>query len=319
MTQAKNHNERLILVTGSQTSITLIQWLFHHQFLGGVIIQNDLSIVDPQLTIWLNSNGINTLVIKQEEIEQGFTDFLTNHKADLVLVFGFSWIIPQQLFKYVPFGFYNIHFSLLPAYKGPAPLFWQLKNGENQTGISIHRMSNRPDAGPVVLQVPIPIMEEEFMGFLHMRLSILTVNVVQIFLEQKAYLTEIPAPQLADIKSYQSRPTPEDLRINWQTMDAKSILALVKATNPVYGGAICMFREQVLRLVEVKQVRLNNNLTRIENIVGVISSVEVPAGIFVLCCCGESLEIKIVNTLSGTMSGELWKQLQQVKTNELLY
>ena len=310
---------RIVLVTGSITSATLIQWMLEQRLLSGVIIQNDLHTVHPQMQVWLKTQEIDTLVVEKQDLEDCLKNCLKSIKADLVLVFGFSWILPQHLFEYASYGFYNIHFSLLPAYKGPAPLFWQLINGENQTGISIHRMINKPDAGLVLLQVPVAILEGEFMGFLHNRLSILTVSVVKLFLDQKAFMLEKSSIVENVISSYQSRPTPADLRINWQTMDAKSILALVQASNPVYGGAVCIFREQELRLVEVKRLRLNNNLTQIENKGGLILMEGDGADISVFCCCGESLVIKIINTLSGTMSGELWKHLQQVKSNEFLY
>lgn len=319
MTNNLNYTHRIVLVTGSRTSITLIHWLIEEQLLVGVIIQKDLSFVDPQFALWLNARGIATHVVEHNNIQESSTNFLEKLNAELVLVFGFSWILPKQLLECVPLGFFNIHFSLLPTYKGPTPLFWQIKNGEKQTGISIHRMIDKPDAGLVVLQVPIAILEGEFMGFLHNRLSILTVGVVKLFLEHKAFLLEKSIVEENVISSYQSRPTPADLRINWQSMDAKTIHCLVQAANPVYGGAICLFREQELRLVEVKQVGLNHNLTQINNKEGLISMASESVGILISCCCGESLEIKIVNTFSGTMSGALWKELQQVESNELLY
>lgn len=318
MTNNLNYTHRIVLVTGSRTSITLIHWLIEEQLLVGVIIQKDLSFVDPQFALWLNARGIATHVVEQNNIQESSTNFLEKLNAELVLVFGFSWILPKQLLECVPFGFFNIHFSLLPAYKGPTPLFWQIKNGEKQTGISIHRMIDKPDAGLVVLQVPIAILEGEFMGFLHNRLSILTVRVVKLFLEQKAFLLEKSSFEENVISSYQSRPTPADLRINWQSMDAKTIYGLVQAANPLYGGAICMFREQELRLVEVKRIGVNNHLTQIEKKGGLILMTHDQLGIEVLCCCGESLEIKVVGTMSGTMSAGLWKQLQMVKEQEIL-
>jgi methionyl-tRNA formyltransferase len=309
---------RIVLVTGSITSTSLIQWLLEQQLLVGVIIQNDLQNAHPQLQVWLKAQGVAAVVVEQHNLKDGLQNWFTNVKADLALVFGFSWILPQQLFDCASYGFYNIHFSLLPAYRGPAPLFWQLKNGEKQTGISIHRMSNKPDAGPVVLQLPIPIMEGEYMGFLHVRLSILTVGVVQLFIEQQAFLVDKQIIEVEASSSYQSRPTPADLRINWLTMDAKTIEHLVQASNPLYGGALCIFREQELRLVEVKRVGLYNNLTRLDKKEGLILKADDGVGIYVLCCCGEGLEIKVVNNITGTMSAGLWQVLQQVKEQEIL-
>src|SRR3990172_1981282 len=73
-------------------------------------------------------------------------------RPDLICVSCFSRIIPRQLFALPMFGALNLHPSLLPAYRGPSPLFWQFRSGETRTGVTLHFMNERADAGNILLQ-----------------------------------------------------------------------------------------------------------------------------------------------------------------------
>ncbi len=73
-------------------------------------------------------------------------------RPDLICVSCFSRIIPRQLLALPKFGALNLHPSLLPAYRGPSPLFWQFRNGETRAGVTLHFMNERADAGDILLQ-----------------------------------------------------------------------------------------------------------------------------------------------------------------------
>lgn len=77
---------------------------------------------------------------------------LSRLSADVVLVSCFPYRIPKRLLDAVPHGFLNLHPSLLPAYRGPAPLFWQLRDGQTAGGITLHWMDERLDTGDIALQ-----------------------------------------------------------------------------------------------------------------------------------------------------------------------
>jgi methionyl-tRNA formyltransferase len=88
-----------------------------------------------------------------------FTRALENLAAlepGLICVSCFSRIIPPALLNLPPHGAINLHPSLLPRYRGPAPLFWQFKNGETHGGVTVHFMNERLDAGDILLQEPVP-------------------------------------------------------------------------------------------------------------------------------------------------------------------
>ena len=77
---------------------------------------------------------------------------LANILPDLVIMSCFPWRISNSLLEIPPLGWWNLHPSLLPAYRGPNPLYWQLKSGETETGISLHEVTSKLDAGPILGQ-----------------------------------------------------------------------------------------------------------------------------------------------------------------------
>jgi methionyl-tRNA formyltransferase len=81
-------------------------------------------------------------------------DLLGALGADVALVACFPWVVPAPLRRLLPRGFYNLHPSLLPRMRGPAPLFWVFREGQ-AAGVTLHRMSGRLDAGPVAAQAPM--------------------------------------------------------------------------------------------------------------------------------------------------------------------
>ena len=85
------------------------------------------------------------------------TATLADLRPDIACVACFPWRIPAALLGLPPLGWLNVHPSLLPAYRGPAPLFWAFRNGENTTGVTIHFMDEELDTGDIVAQAPLAL------------------------------------------------------------------------------------------------------------------------------------------------------------------
>jgi methionyl-tRNA formyltransferase len=84
-------------------------------------------------------------------------DRLAAYRPDVILVACFPYVFPPALLQLPRLGCLNLHPSLLPAYRGPAPLFWQFRQGERQTGVTLHVMDERLDAGDILLQAALPL------------------------------------------------------------------------------------------------------------------------------------------------------------------
>jgi hypothetical protein len=86
---------------------------------------------------------------------------LAGYRPDLLLVFGFNWRLPRDVLELPGLGALNVHPSTLPKYRGPSPVPWAIRNGDPFMGVTIHRMTEQIDAGPVLAQVDdIPIPEQ---------------------------------------------------------------------------------------------------------------------------------------------------------------
>ena len=237
----------------------------------------------------------------KNELLTEFKQWLTEQRPDLVLVFGCGYKIPSDLFTIPKFGFYNIHFSLLPAYRGRNPVFWQLKNGEAGGGITIHQMTEEYDAGPILIQHETAIFPGETHGLYSGRLSLETVAIIDKVI-QKLEKNASDMLTIQDQQAASEAPTPglDDLKINWETQSAKQIENLVNAANPDYGGAITSLRKQAMRILEVNPAEIGDPG---ETAPGTIVYADTNYGVFVACINKQFLRLNVVHSPEGILSG----------------
>jgi len=82
----------------------------------------------------------------------GLAEALAGYRLDLLVVYGFNWKLPASVLGTPRFGVVNVHTSLLPRYRGPAPVLWAIRNGDPEISVTIHRMDERFDTGPILTQ-----------------------------------------------------------------------------------------------------------------------------------------------------------------------
>jgi methionyl-tRNA formyltransferase len=82
----------------------------------------------------------------------GLGDALAGYRPDLLVIYGFNWILPPAVFGLPRFGAINIHTSLLPRYRGPAPVLWAIRHGDPDIGVTVHRIDEGIDTGPILAQ-----------------------------------------------------------------------------------------------------------------------------------------------------------------------
>jgi methionyl-tRNA formyltransferase len=222
-------------------------------------------------------------------------------KPDVVLVFAFGYKIPAEILTIPKFGFFNIHFSLLPKYRGRCPVFWQLKNGDTDGGVSIHRVTSEFDAGPLLMQKHVPLGSADTHGIYWGRLSMESISVIASAIENlKTTGDSLLLEQNDSQATIAPTPTPDDFKIKWQTQTAQEIENLVRACNPDYGGALTLFRNQVFRILEVSIVQLNGDGHATP---GTIVYADANNGIFVACLNNQFLRINIIHSNEGFLSG----------------
>ena len=240
--------------------------------------------------------------VTKESLSDQLTSLITNLNINTVFVLTFPWKVPSDVLKMPKYGCINLHPGLLPKYRGADPVFWQLKNRELNGGITVHRMTDEIDHGPVLLIEKMPIIPGEPYGMHCQRIGIFAAQLItQVIALIKTgtsltYLTVENEPDL-----YFNKPTKNLIKIDWNHQSAIEIEALVNACNPKYIGAITTIRGVELAIVEVSPADMNN--VDIAILPGTIVYADGLYGIIVKCNDGQFLKLNIVCMGEGYISG----------------
>ncbi|MCE5280698.1 MAG: formyltransferase [Deltaproteobacteria bacterium] len=184
---------------------------------------------------WAEEKGIPVLC-PEKIAEPEWAGTISRLKPDMIFSFYYRNMIPEAILGIPPMGAYNLHGSLLPAYRGRCPVNWVLIHGESRTGVTLHHMVKKADAGDIVGQRVVLIDSRETARSLYDKLC----EAAEILLGQLLPLMrEGTAPRIPqDISrgSYFGGRRPEDGRIDWQ-WDARRIYNLIRAVTDPYPGA----------------------------------------------------------------------------------
>jgi len=174
-----------------------------------------------------------------------FVALLREYAPDLIFSFYFRNLLSPEILALPPHGGLNLHGSLLPKYRGRAPVNWVLVNGETETGVTLHYMVPRADAGDIVAQRRVPIAFEDTAWTLYRKITAAAREVIR---ETWPLLREGRAPRWPqDLSqgSYFGRRTPEDGRIHWN-WPAVRIYNLIRAVTHPYPGAFTFLQGRKL-------------------------------------------------------------------------
>ncbi len=149
---------------------------------------------------------------------------------DLILSCDVGFIFPDWMVEAYPC--YNLHPSLLPNWRGPAPIFWAIRKGEEETGITLFRMDKEIDAGKIALQERVKIEPDWDYGQLESVLIERGADVVQKFLRE---YPEVDLKEQEGEVTYARKVKKEDFKIDWSE-DSRSIYNLVRASSPYWGA-----------------------------------------------------------------------------------
>jgi len=187
-----------------------------------------------------------TLLQPERVKEELFQEALIGLHPDLVVVVAFGQILPKSILNIPKYGAINVHASLLPKYRGAAPIAWAILNGEKVTGITTMVMDEGMDTGDILLQVETTIENEEMCGTLHDRLASLGAQLLKETLEKMKVGNIHPIPQNHSKATYAPPLKKEDGHIDWRK-GANEINRQVRAFNP-WPGAFTKLGNQWLKI-----------------------------------------------------------------------
>lgn len=202
----------------------------------GVVTQPDrpkgrgLKEVAPPVKILAQDLGLPVFQ-PQKVKDDAFLNVFRKLNPDMVVLVAFGQILPKAIIDHPPLKCLNIHPSLLPKYRGAAPLNWQIIRGETKTGVSIMIMDEGMDSGDVLLQEETPLGAAETFGELHDRLAQLGASLLIISIGQMANGTAKRIQQDASVATFAPRLTKETGKIDWNHK-ASDIVNLIRGLSP---------------------------------------------------------------------------------------
>lgn len=158
-------------------------------------------------------------------------DKLSQLNPDLIVVAAYGKILPEEILQIPRYGCINVHASLLPKYRGAAPINWAIINGEKETGITIMYMEKGLDTGDILLQMSIPILEEDNSETIHDKLAVLGGNALIDAINKMEDGALMPVKQDDSKATYAPILEKSIGLINWQK-DAVEIKNLVRGLRP---------------------------------------------------------------------------------------
>jgi len=156
-------------------------------------------------------------------------ELFASHRADVAVVVAYGKILPPEFLSAPTKGCINVHFSLLPKYRGAAPVNWAIANGETETGVTTMKIVEELDAGPILLQQSTDIQEDETAPELMSRLADTGAGLLSDTLTRIKSLE--PKPQRDDLATFAPMLKREDGLIDWST-DAYAIAHRVRGFQP---------------------------------------------------------------------------------------
>ena len=175
---------------------------------------------------------------------------LTSWQPDLIVIAAYGKILPPPILDLPPHGCINVHASLLPKYRGAAPIQWAIADGETETGITVMQVSQQMDAGAILLQKTTPITHSETGGSLHDKLAVLGAEALREALALFRQDKLVARPQDETQVSYAALIKKEDGRIDW-SQDASSIERRIRAFHP-WPSAFTTVQGKLLKIYSAR-------------------------------------------------------------------
>lgn len=189
--------------------------------------------------------GAGLQILQPEKIRAPeVQETLVSLKPDAIVIIAYGQIVPARLLSIPKHGWINLHGSLLPKYRGAAPIQWAIANGETSTGLTTMRIDAGMDTGDMLLQAELPISADETTPQLAARMAEAGAPLMVETLRGIASDTISPRPQNHDLATYAPLLKREDGRIDWKR-PAQEIYNRMRAFTP-WPGSFTAFRGQTV-------------------------------------------------------------------------
>lgn len=192
-----------------------------------------------------------------------FIEELKRQNPDVICVVAYGKILPKEVLETPKYGCINVHGSLLPKYRGAAPIQWSILNGDKTTGVTTIYMDEGMDSGDMILKKEVEIGENETTGELWDRLSKIGADLLVKTLKE---IENGTAPREKQSNEFTMAPmlSKDMAKINWQEQSAEQIKNLVRGLNPIMG-AYTFVNNKKIKLWKVEVKPINQKFKDFEN------------------------------------------------------
>lgn len=191
-------------------------------------------------------------VLQPEKLRQPpFAEELRPYKPDLMVVAAYGKILPKEMLELPRFGCVNIHASLLPRYRGAAPINRAIMNGDHETGVTLMKMDETLDTGEILMTDKVDILEDDDVLSLWNILSVVGASLLMRLLEDLEQTGELKGiPQDETLASFAPKITKEDCIIDWSgSMD--QVLCRIRGLSPE-PGAVAQLRNKIIKILQAE-------------------------------------------------------------------
>jgi len=237
---------------------SLAHLIQHHYQLAAVVTQPDRpkgrgrKVSPPPVKMLALNSGIEVLQ-PEKVLEEVFLRKIKGIEPDLIIVVAYGQILKKEFLSIPKYGVINIHASLLPKFRGAAPIQYAILNNESETGLTIMLMDEGLDTGPILLQAMVPIMPDETAGHLSDRLAEKSGPLIIRFLEEAARGLIREEIQDSSRAVYAPKIEKEQALIPWHET-AAHISAMIRAYDP-FPGARTTLKGEVLKLFHPRIIK----------------------------------------------------------------
>ncbi|WP_440055530.1 formyltransferase family protein [Pseudoalteromonas sp. T1lg65] len=246
--------QQYAVFTGSCLCLPVIEHLNRTGLLKCVVLPDGEPNSDLiQLQHWLKQQQIETLNYSKQD-DKTLISNLDRLQVNSGLIYLFRHKVTSTLIQYFDHSLVNIHPSPLPNYRGPQPLYWQIRNGETSTKLTLHKVTEELDSGDIGCSIEIDIHPFETIKCLHQKVAQALPYLVSHYIQlaQENNLTWEKQPVTSN--KYAPLVTQKDLFIDWYKQRSCEIVNMVRAGNADVTCAMLRFRQSVFQLIQASQV-----------------------------------------------------------------
>lgn len=194
-----------------------------------------MKLIETPVKIFANEHNLKIFQPTKIRNNTEFIDEMKNLQPDLICVVAYGKILPKELLEIPKLGCINVHGSLLPKYRGAAPIQWAVLNGEKTTGITTMYMDEGMDTGDIILKKEVNIEDDETTGQLWERLSKIGADLL---IETIKEIEKGTVKRKKQSEEFTLAPmlSKEIANIDWENKKAEEIKNLVRGLNPIMGA-----------------------------------------------------------------------------------